>query len=100
VEEWWWRNQSKTLSPGSQRAARPNLKHRSRTRCQNSYPVITWCWDFFLAEVLDCAIKDDRHSMEHPIFSLSKKKDIRVRFYKHNGIKITITPSAKGLATI
>jgi plasmid replication initiation protein len=56
--------------------------------------------DFFLAEVLDCAIKDDRHSMEHPVFSLSKKKDIRERFYEHDGIKITITPSAKGLATI
>jgi hypothetical protein len=28
--------------------------------------------DFFVADILDWALKDDRHSMEHPIFSLSK----------------------------
>ncbi|MBV8775328.1 MAG: replication initiator protein A, partial [Deltaproteobacteria bacterium] len=76
--------------------AEPEKSAEAPKLLPNRHPVR----DFFVAEVLDCAIKDDRHSMEHPVFSLSKKKDIRERFYEHNGIKITITPSAKGIATI
>src|SRR5216683_1884756 len=33
--------------------------------------------DFFIADILDWSLKDDRHSMEHPVFSLSKKPDRR-----------------------
>ena len=56
--------------------------------------------DFFIADILDWALKNDRHSMEHPMFALSKIPDIRERHYEHNGNSITITPSIKGLATI
>jgi plasmid replication initiation protein len=56
--------------------------------------------DFFVADILDWALKDDRHSMEHPMFSLSKKRDHRVRHYEHNGNSVTIKPGADGLATI
>jgi plasmid replication initiation protein len=56
--------------------------------------------DFFIADILDWALKDDRHSMEHPMFSLSKKRDHRVRHYEHNGNSVTIKPGADGLATI
>jgi plasmid replication initiation protein len=56
--------------------------------------------DFFLAEVLDCAVKDDRYSMEHPFFSLSKKPDHSIRHYEHNGVHVTIKPGADGMATI
>src|SRR5258708_22989732 len=56
--------------------------------------------DFFVADVLDWALKDDRHSMEHPMFSLSKKPDRRERHYEHNGRHISIIPSSRGLATI
>ena len=56
--------------------------------------------DFFIADILDWALKDDRHSMEHPMFALSKIPDIRERRYEHNGNSITVTPSIKGLATI
>jgi plasmid replication initiation protein len=56
--------------------------------------------DFFIADIVDWALKDDRHSMEHPMFSLSKKPDKRIRRYEHNGISVTITPSVLGLATI
>jgi plasmid replication initiation protein len=56
--------------------------------------------DFFVADILDWALKDDRHSMEHPIFSLSKNPDRRVRQYEHNGNSVTIKPGADGLATI
>jgi plasmid replication initiation protein len=38
--------------------------------------------------------------MEHPIFSLSKNPDRRVRHYEHNGNSVTIKPGADGLATI
>ena len=56
--------------------------------------------DFFIADILDWALKDDRHSMEHPMFSLSKKPDRRIRRYEHNGNSLTVAPSAYGLATI
>jgi plasmid replication initiation protein len=56
--------------------------------------------DFFVADILDWALKHDRHSMEHPIFSLSKNPDRRVRHYEHNGNSVTIKPGADGLATI
>jgi plasmid replication initiation protein len=39
-------------------------------------------------------------SMEHPIFSLATKPDRRVFRYEHNGNKLEIVPSVKGLATI
>ena len=56
--------------------------------------------DFFVADILHWALKDDRHSMEHPMFSLSKKRDHRVRRYEHNGVHITVKPGADGMATI
>jgi plasmid replication initiation protein len=56
--------------------------------------------DFFIADIVEWALKDDRHSMEHPFFSLSKNPDHRIRRYEHNGIRVTIAPSAYGLATI
>jgi plasmid replication initiation protein len=56
--------------------------------------------DFFIADLVEWAVKDDRHSMEHPMFSLSKKPDLKIRRYEHNGNKIVIAPGAYGLATI
>jgi len=40
------------------------------------------------------------NSWKHPIFSLSTKPDRSIKEYDHNGVKITITPSVLGLATI
>lgn len=56
--------------------------------------------DFFILDVRDASPKDDIASMEHPIFSLSVKPDMRELQYEHNGRRITITPSGRGLATI
>jgi len=56
--------------------------------------------DFFLAQIFDAPLKDDHATMEHPMFSLSKTPDLKIRVYEHNGNSITITPSAAGLATI
>src|SRR5690349_22862339 len=56
--------------------------------------------DFFICDVADAIPKDDMGSMEHPIFSLATKPDVSLREYEHNGVKISIMPSALGLATI
>lgn len=56
--------------------------------------------DFFIADILDAAPKSDIGSMEHPIFSLSKKPDFTIREYQHKDITIEVQPSAKGIANI
>lgn len=56
--------------------------------------------ELFLCDLGDVVLKDDTASMEHPIFALSTKPDTRERRYEHRGNEITITPSARGLATI
>jgi plasmid replication initiation protein len=55
--------------------------------------------DFFIADVFDCALKDDAISMEHPIFAL-KAGDTKDRHYSHNGNTIAIKATSDGLATI
>ncbi|MEI8209739.1 MAG: replication initiator protein A [Methylococcales bacterium] len=54
---------------------------------------------FFICDVFD-SFKDDIASMEHPVFSLSKKPDHRMLVYEKNGNTIKIKPSYTGLATI
>ena len=39
--------------------------------------------DFFIANILDCAPKDDTATMEHPIFALSMNRDVREEFPGH-----------------
>jgi hypothetical protein len=56
--------------------------------------------DFFICDVADAIPKDDIASMEPPIFSLATKPDVHIREYEHKGTKISILPSALGLATI
>ena len=57
--------------------------------------------DFFLADIFDSTpIKDDMASMEHPLFVLSKKTDMRCLEYRKDNMRISITPSVVGLPTI
>jgi plasmid replication initiation protein len=58
--------------------------------------------DFFIADIFgSLPVKDDMASMEHPIFSLSKIKDVRTIEYERSGLTISVSPSAKhGLPTI
>lgn len=56
--------------------------------------------DFFVCDILDALPKDDMASMEHPLFSLSTRPDRRILDYAHNGVRITVVPSVKGLATL
>ncbi len=56
--------------------------------------------DFFVCDIFDAALKGDSASMEHPIFSLSKKPDLKVRRYENGEKWAEIRPSVKGLATV
>ena len=56
--------------------------------------------DFFVCDILDALPKDDMASMEHPLFSLATRPDLRVLSYARGGVEITVTPSVRGLATL
>jgi len=55
--------------------------------------------DFFVADILESAPKDDLVSMEHPLFAL-RAGDKRIRRYERNGHVVEVQPGAKGAATI
>ncbi|SEO23890.1 Plasmid replication initiator protein [Gemmobacter aquatilis] len=69
----------------------------ARMRRDIAPPVIG---DLFTCDIFGASPKDDLATMEHPIFSLSTKPDLRVLRYEHNGALIEVTPSVKGRATI
>lgn len=56
--------------------------------------------DLFLGELFAPATKDDLGSMEHPLFSIKKGGDRKIRRYEYKGYFLEITPSVKGAATI
>lgn len=62
----------------------------------NGHPTL----DIFVCDIFGAAPKGDMASMEHPIFSLSTKPDLRIRRYEHGSRYVEIAPSVKGLATV
>lgn len=58
--------------------------------------------DFFSADIVDCAFKDDQASMEAPVFSLSTKEDLKIwKWVSGDGLKsVEVAPSVYGRATI
>jgi plasmid replication initiation protein len=58
--------------------------------------------DFFIADIFDALpVKNDRHTMEHPFFTLSTKPDIRTVEYNRDGVKIRLNPHNEfGLPTM
>lgn len=56
--------------------------------------------DLFVCDIVDAVPKGDMSSMEHPVFSLSTKPDMRPRRYDRGGNWIQISPSHYGLATV
>jgi plasmid replication initiation protein len=56
--------------------------------------------DLFVCDIVDAAPKGDMGSMEHPIFSLATKPDMKPREYKNGDTFIKVSPSSKGLATV
>ena len=56
--------------------------------------------DFFVCDIFDAAPKSDMASMEHPLFTLSTKPDMKPCLYENNGSWIEIKPSFIGRATV
>lgn len=56
--------------------------------------------DFFILDISDVVPKDDTASMEHPMFSLATKPDMRHLVYRNGDDKLEIVPSGRGLPTI
>ncbi|WP_291733713.1 replication initiator protein A [Leisingera sp. F5] len=56
--------------------------------------------DFFILDIADVVPKDDTASMEHPLFSLATKPDMRHLVYQNGDNKLEIIPSGLGLPTI
>jgi plasmid replication initiation protein len=56
--------------------------------------------DFFVCDFFGAMPKHDLASMEHPLFSLSTRPDLRILTYRHNATEIVVTPSVRGRATI
>lgn len=56
--------------------------------------------DFFVLDIADVVPKDDTASMEHPIFSLATKPDMRHLTYQNGDNVLKILPSTYGLPTI
>lgn len=56
--------------------------------------------DLFVCDIVNAAPKGDMSSMEHPVFSLATKPDMRVRKYERGDSWIEVSPSRYGLATV
>jgi hypothetical protein len=56
--------------------------------------------DFFVLDIADAVPKDDMASMEHPLFSLATKPDMRHLEYRNGDNVLKIRPSGLGLPTI
>lgn len=56
--------------------------------------------DFFVLDITDAVPKDDLASMEHPLFSLATKPDMRHLEYRNGNSVLKIRPSPLGLPTI
>ena len=82
------------VEPPDLKQAKPET-HR-RALLPERYPQS----DLFICDVIDASVKDITGQMEHPIYSLSKKPDLAIRKYEHNGVQLEVTPSVKGIATI
>ena len=79
--------------------AEARVKAVEKTAAPVLVPVRHTQRDFYIADLLDIAPKDDMASMEHPLFAL-KAGDKRVREYKRSGVTVTVKPGHDGCATI
>lgn len=56
--------------------------------------------NLFICDIADAVIKSDMASMEHPIFTLSKRPIHEIKRYEHGDVILEVSPSAKGIANI
>ena len=54
----------------------------------------------FVCDIFDAAPKGDMASMEHPIFSISTKPDMKRRRYETGPNFVEVHPSDRGIATV
>lgn len=88
--------EGRPLMPASSGQWSEKVTHQNATAGEASPPS----HDLFICNVLNAIPKDDMASMEHPVFSLSTKPDMRCLRYEHNGNTLEIIPSGLGLATV
>lgn len=69
---------------------------RAKVLLPDRHPQVS----LFICDIADAAIKSDMASMEHPVFTLSKRPTMEPRRYTHGDIILEVTPSAKGIANI
>jgi plasmid replication initiation protein len=80
-----------------------NKNNTSITEAKSPPPLMAkqlFQHELFICDVSDAVPNDLVIHMGHPFYSLSKKPEMNVRRYEHNGNWIEVTPSVKGLATI
>jgi hypothetical protein len=53
-----------------------------------------------VCDMFDASIRGDTASMEHPVFSLSKKPDMKTWCYDNSASWVEVKPGAKGLSTV
>lgn len=95
-----------TLSPLMRKMA--SVAQRAKKRASDAPPIESvprtdqQQLDLFVADLFDYSLKDDQHSMEAPIFSLSTKPDLELWTWHSQDKKkwLQITPSVKGRATM
>ena len=87
---------------GENTKASPSVGENTKEREKERSPLLPVRHerDFFVCDVFDAAVKGDSASMEHPIFSLSKKPDMKTRRYENGQSWAEVRPGAKGLATV
>lgn len=56
--------------------------------------------DLFACDITTWPVKDDLASMEIPLFSLAKQKDLNTREYRRGNKTVSIRPGADGAATV
>lgn len=56
--------------------------------------------ELFVCDILNAVPKGDMASMEHPVFTLSTKPDMKPRRYQNGDNFIEVSPSRYGLATV
>lgn len=81
-------------------SSRSGVSRSSSAQAQGRLPERHPTGDFFICDIFDALPKDDMATMEHPVFSLSTRPDLRILRYNHNGVEVTVTPSVRGLATL
>lgn len=89
----------KSASEDVASAGAQTAQEQRQTRTSTLMPELHKNRDFFVADIVDAAAKDDLASMEHPLFAL-KAGDTRVRTYERNGVTVKVMPGTYGCATI